>query len=177
VVIDDGRRFLDRTRETFDVITLDPPPPVEAAGSSMLYSRELYQAAKRRLAPGGILATWIPVASPTLIGPVTRAIRAEFPYVRTFGSIEGWGVHFLASQKPIPTRTATELASRVPAAARADMTEWLTTKSPPELYQNMLSAERDPAALSQIPLKLYTLTDDHPTNEYFAMRRLQYNVP
>ncbi|HET9314194.1 MAG TPA: hypothetical protein VFQ51_01345, partial [Vicinamibacteria bacterium] len=40
VVVDDGRRFLERTRESFDVITVDPPPPVEAAGSSLLYTRE-----------------------------------------------------------------------------------------------------------------------------------------
>src|SRR5687768_5393362 len=43
IVIDDGRRFLHRSRNTFDVITIDPPPPVEAAGSSLLYSREFYE--------------------------------------------------------------------------------------------------------------------------------------
>src|SRR5207249_8126039 len=32
VVIDDGRRYLERTTEQYDVITIDPPPPVEAAG-------------------------------------------------------------------------------------------------------------------------------------------------
>ena len=42
VVIDDGRRYLERTREQYDVITLDPPPPVEAAGSSLLYTKEFY---------------------------------------------------------------------------------------------------------------------------------------
>jgi len=31
VVIDDGRRYLERTSEQYDVITIDPPPPVEAA--------------------------------------------------------------------------------------------------------------------------------------------------
>jgi predicted membrane-bound spermidine synthase len=42
IVIDDGRRFLNRTREKFDVIVIDPPPPLEAAGSSLLYSEEFY---------------------------------------------------------------------------------------------------------------------------------------
>ena len=36
VVIDDGRRFLDRSAEKFDAIIVDPPPPVNAAGSSLL---------------------------------------------------------------------------------------------------------------------------------------------
>jgi len=46
IVIDDGRRFLLRTNRLFDVITIDPPPPVEAAGSSLLYSREFYDVVK-----------------------------------------------------------------------------------------------------------------------------------
>ncbi|MBI3447859.1 MAG: hypothetical protein HY049_02900 [Acidobacteria bacterium] len=40
IVVDDARRFLERSRESFDVITVDPPPPVEAAGSSLLYSKQ-----------------------------------------------------------------------------------------------------------------------------------------
>src|SRR5262249_39709621 len=56
VEIADGRRSLDRSREPWDVIPLAPPPPVAAAGSSLLYSREFYQAVRRRLAPDGVLA-------------------------------------------------------------------------------------------------------------------------
>jgi predicted membrane-bound spermidine synthase len=43
VVIDDGRRYLMRTNETYDVVTIDPPPHVTAAGSSLLYSVEFYE--------------------------------------------------------------------------------------------------------------------------------------
>src|SRR5262249_55809825 len=35
IVIDDGRRFLNRTQEKYDVVVIDPPPPIEAAGSSL----------------------------------------------------------------------------------------------------------------------------------------------
>jgi predicted methyltransferase len=54
VVIDDARRYLERTAQRFDVITIDPPPPVEAAASSLLYSQEFYSLVQRRLRPGGI---------------------------------------------------------------------------------------------------------------------------
>jgi spermidine synthase len=60
VVIDDGRRFLERTTGQYDVIIVDPPPPVGAAGSSLLYSREFYSAAQKRLRPDGILQEWFP---------------------------------------------------------------------------------------------------------------------
>ena len=53
VVIDDGRRFLERTGEVFDAIVIDPPPPVAAAGSSLLYSVEFYRAAACRAKPAG----------------------------------------------------------------------------------------------------------------------------
>ena len=63
IVIDDGRRYLDRTPDKFDVITLDPPPPVSAAGSSLLYSTEFYRVAKEHLRPHGILEQWLPTAA------------------------------------------------------------------------------------------------------------------
>ena len=63
IVIDDGRRFLERTQELFDAIIIDPPPPVEAAASSLLYSVEFYRVAARRLRPGGVLQQWIPERS------------------------------------------------------------------------------------------------------------------
>jgi spermidine synthase len=47
VVIDDGRFYLERSSAQYDVITIDPPPPVEAAGSSLLYSKEFYSTVRQ----------------------------------------------------------------------------------------------------------------------------------
>ena len=48
IVIDDARRFLERTAASSTTcITVDPPPPVEAAASSLLYSREFYALVRR----------------------------------------------------------------------------------------------------------------------------------
>ncbi len=60
IVVDDGRRFLKRMKESFDVIVLDPPPPIEAAGSSLLCSREFLELCREHLKPGGILMHWFP---------------------------------------------------------------------------------------------------------------------
>src|SRR5208282_4147754 len=101
IVIDDGRRFLKRTREKFDVIVIDPPPPVEAAGSSLLYSTEFYELARQHLKPHGILQSWLPGADLLTALAVLRSACESFPYVRCFGSVEGWGIHILASMEPI----------------------------------------------------------------------------
>src|SRR5262249_4590562 len=103
IIVDDGRRFLKRTRDQFDVIVVDPPPPPAAAGSSLLYSQEFYELAKQHLKPKGILQAWFPGSvDPTVEQAVVRSIDAAFPYVRRFGSMENWGVHLLASMDPIP---------------------------------------------------------------------------
>jgi hypothetical protein len=106
VVIDDDRRYLERTRDTYDVIVVDPPPPVAAAGSSLLYSTEFYRVLARRLSAGGILQQWLPGADFTTGSAFAQALCNSFPYVRTFRSIEGWGFHFLCSFKPLPRRSA-----------------------------------------------------------------------
>src|SRR5262249_8312201 len=80
--IDDGGRLLERSSRDYDLITTDPPPPVEAAGSSLLYSREFYELARRRLRPGGILQQWFPGGEARILASVTLAITESFPYVR-----------------------------------------------------------------------------------------------
>ena len=79
VVIDDGRRYLERTSEQYDVVTIDPPPPVEAAGSSLLYSKEFYSTIKRRLKDGGILQQWLPRWGDAVVqAAVARALKSRF---------------------------------------------------------------------------------------------------
>jgi spermidine synthase len=123
VVIDDGRRFLLRTSRSYDVIAIDPPPPVEAAGSSLLYSREFYGVIKTHLKPDGILAQWFPGAGGTL-SAVARSLTDSFPHVAVYRSVEDWGVHLLASEMPISDISPAEFTGRLPAAAQRDLIEW-----------------------------------------------------
>jgi hypothetical protein len=172
VVIDDGRRFLDRTRASYDVITLDPPPPVEAAGSSLLYSREFYQAVKRRLAEGGLLQQWVWADDPFLLASATRAIVAEFPYVRAFRSPLSRGTHFLASMQPIPARSVEQMIARMPATALNDLVEWSSGETVAAMLGALIDRERPPSALIAGCPRAPALTDDRPTNEYFVLRWL-----
>jgi len=170
VVVDDGRRFLERSLERFDVVTIDPPPPVEAAGSSLLYSREFYAVIERRLAPGGIVAQWIPGADPEILASVAKALQHSFTYVRAFHSIHGWGYHFLASMEPIPLRDAASLASRLPPEAAADLVEWLSNTTPAGAFARVLVSELAPSSLVREAPDTPALADDRPVNEYFFLR-------
>ena len=171
IAMDDGRRFLKRTGDRFDVVIIDPPPPPAAAASSLLYSDEFYALVKSRLKPGGILQTWLPggVETPTVLA-MLRSICDAFPHVRCFGSVERWGVHVLCSMETIPHRTAVELAGRLPPAAKADLLEWHSSADATEYLQQVLSYEM--AVENDLsPDKTLRISDDRPFNEYFLLRR------
>jgi predicted methyltransferase len=172
VVIDDGRRYLERTSGELDVITMDPPPPVEAAGSSLLYSKEFYTAVRQRLRTGGILQTWLPSESDEFTrSAVARALKESFPYVRAFASVEPLGFHFLASERPIPPRSAAELAARLPARAATDLLEWGPYATAEEQFAAVLKTEFPLEEWIAMEPSAPALTDDRPVNEYYALRR------
>lgn len=56
---DDGRQFLGAAEESWDFVTMEPPPPLQP-GISRLYSLEFYDAVRRHLRPGGIASQWLP---------------------------------------------------------------------------------------------------------------------
>jgi spermidine synthase len=61
LVWQDGRNYLQTTRERFDVITADPIHPW-AQGAAYLYTTEYYRLVAEHLAPGGIACQWLPLA-------------------------------------------------------------------------------------------------------------------
>ena len=67
-----------RTGKKFDVIVIDPPPPVEAAGTSLLYSCEFYELAKQHLNPGGILQAWIQLNGGPTVEAAARSVGQAF---------------------------------------------------------------------------------------------------
>jgi spermidine synthase len=171
VVIDDARRYLERTSEDFDAIIVDPPPPIEAAASSLLYSPEFYAIAARRLRPGGILQQWLPGARPAVVSAVARSIGSGFPHVRVFPSVEGWGFHFLASDTTIARWTPVQLATKLPPASTRDLLEWGPFQTAQEQFQPVVDKEESLKDLIDVDPGAPALTDDRPINEYYLLRQ------
>jgi spermidine synthase len=170
VVVDDGRRFLERTSETFDSVIVDPPPPVPAAGSSLLYSKEFYALVKRHLRSGGIVQQWLPAGDTATQAAVARALRDSFPYVRVFGYRDIPGKHFLASMTPIPVRSPSQLAERLPPRAAADLIEWDRSVTPADQFAVLVPDPVDLDTLIANSPNTPALQDDRPVNEYYLYR-------
>lgn len=170
IIIDDGRRFLKRTTQKFDVIATDPPPPLQAAGSSLLYTPEFYDLIKEHLKPKGIVQIWLPGGDRMSAAAVARSVAISFPHVRCFASVARGGIHILASMEPMEQLTPDQLIARIPASAKADLMEWAGNADPTQYLASVISAELPIEELLN-PNPEIRITDDHPYNEYFLLRR------
>jgi spermidine synthase len=86
VHIDDGRHFVLTTKDRFDAITLDPLDPW-VKGAATLYTKEFFQAARRRLNPGGVITVYVQLFETNL--EAVKSTVATFFEVFPNGTI--WG--------------------------------------------------------------------------------------
>jgi len=108
MVVNDGRNFLKLTRKKYDIITIDPPPPIDAAGVNNLYSKEFIELAKSRLKRGGIMAHWVPfphadagVADMETFKMLVHTFADVFPFVYMQRGYHNVGLHVLGSLQPL----------------------------------------------------------------------------
>jgi spermidine synthase len=168
MVANDGRNFLKLTRERYDIITVDPPPPVDAAGVNSLYCRDFVELARTRLKPGGLLAHWIPspgtggVNDVATFNMMLSTLYHAFPHTYVLTGIDAHGVHVFSSERPLQydlQRIKERLS--IPAVAR-DVTEW---RDVPLAFFAAL-AEIPAAEMAGIP----QITDDEPALEFNLLR-------
>src|SRR5262249_54490664 len=92
LTITDGRNFLLASRDTYDIIHLEPPE-LHVAGVVNLYTREFYESARAHLATGGIFSTWVNIVLTPEgdLRTVVRTIASVFPYLSIWHGPHGYG--------------------------------------------------------------------------------------
>lgn len=77
--VDDGRLFLATTKDRYDLITGEPPPPL-TPGAVNIYTREYFELMRDRLTDRGIATYWLPVGrlDGTNHASIIRAFCAVF---------------------------------------------------------------------------------------------------
>jgi predicted membrane-bound spermidine synthase len=158
----DGRRELLASNQTYDMITLEPPPP-SAAGVVNLYSRDFYQLASKRLAPGGVLAQWwpIPTQNDEDSRAMVRAFLDAFPHA-TLWTTELHEMLLVGSNDPIELDAA-KIEQRFQQPTVAKSLGEVGVASPAALLATWVS---DRAALERYAGNTPAVTDDHPSIEY-----------
>ena len=98
VIVADGRNHVELTGDTYDFVVVDPPPPIESAGVSVISSLEFYQSAKARLNPDGVMVQWVPYGQTMdeFLAHV-RTYLQVFPNVRVIAGAGGYGFYMIGS--------------------------------------------------------------------------------
>ena len=164
----DGRRELLSNKQTYDLITLEPPPP-SAASVVNLYSTEFYELAAARLNQQGIVAQWLPL--PTQNDEDSRSLVRSFLDVFPYANLWTTELHemlLVGSQQSIQLNTQTIIQ-------RFNQPEVLTTLSevgivsPEALLATWVTGR---AGLESYAATALPVTDDDPRIEYTEWVRI-----
>ena len=170
VVIDDGRSFIERGTDKFDVIVSEPPN-IWVSGVSGLFTEEFYRAVRERLRPGGILCQWLPLyeLGEKDFATALATMGTEFKHFAAWTN--GTVALVLASSDPLPLKPA-ELR-RVPTAVANDLRN--IGVEPWQIDAFRSEPDLDEAAIASIRATADDLSlDDRPVLEFRSARNLFY---
>lgn len=163
----DGRRELLKSREKYDVITLEPPPPA-AAGVVNLYSVDFYSLARERLRSGGIMAQWLPLG--TQNDEDTRSLVRSFLDVFPHASLWTTDIHemlLIGSDAPLKLDVS-RISERFNQPDVASALTEVGIASPAALLATWVT---DRAGLERYAGNAPAVTDDRPRIEYSSWTR------
>lgn len=115
----DARKYLEETKEKFDVVIMDLPEPIEGGPAYLLYTQKFYEMLKTKLTDSGTFVT----QSGAAISGITRVFTAVIntlntvfpiviPYQATIPSFGGPWAFSLASKKIDPRTLSIEEIDR-----------------------------------------------------------------
>jgi spermidine synthase len=169
---DDGRNFLLLRDKKYDVITMDPAPPLWSAGTVNLYSREFLELCLSRLDEGGIMCLWVPPDRATEVRMIMSTFNAVFPRALVFGGIKYSGIFLLGSRDEIGVDPVRFRQAGKDSSIVADLREWEDFLSAPDRILNFyLFGKRE---LGQFVKGAPIITDDQPYTE-FPLWRHRYH--
>jgi spermidine synthase len=172
--IADGRNHVELTTHRYDIIVTDPPPPIEAAGVSVISSKEYYEAGRNRLNPGGVMMQWVPYGQTVdEFRAHVRTFRAVFPNVLIAYGPGGYGFLVIGSDQPLELREQDILATLRRPNVLDDLSSAYDSPEHTEagwarLIPSLVWIQGDAVArfAGDGPL----ITDDRPLPEYFLLR-------
>jgi hypothetical protein len=165
---------VELTDRYYDIVVVDPPPPNESSGVSVISSLEFYRSSKARLNPAGVMMQWVPYGQ-TLdeFKAHVRTFHDVFPQVIIAQGPGGYGFYMLGSDE----RLAFDDAAVRSVLARPGVLDDLSSAfdSPQDgvdgwaaRIPSLVRLSGDQVARFAGPGPL--ITDDQPLPEYFLIR-------
>ncbi len=168
IVINDGRNHLLMTQHQYDMISVDPAPPIWGVGMVNLHTQEFFELARDRLTDDGVMLMWALSNDKNDFLGMLAAFRNAFPHVAVFRGAYYEAYHLLGSKKPIRIEPSRAEAVFAMEKVRADVNEIVTGQL---TAKQILSLEVAREAEVDLAIKgIEPLTDNNPTMEYRFIR-------
>ena len=167
----DAKSYVAVTDQTYDLILSDSTHP-RFRGNAALYARDYIAACSRRLRPGGLLSTWLPIYGLSVddMRGILKSFHSVFPHVQVW--YENFEPHentiVIASMQPIAIDPAS-LGRRLGAVAVANDLADVGINSTIQVLDFFMLGDRAVAEFSRTGR---LNTDDHPRLEFLAPQSL-----
>ena len=172
VRIADAKSYVAATPETYDLILSDSTHP-RFRGNAALYARDYFEHCARRLRPGGLISTWLPLygMSTDDIRGILKSFHSVFPHVQVWyaNSEPHENTIVIASKQPIAIDPGA-LARRLAVTAIADDLAEVGIISTTQLLDYFVLGDH---AVAEFARTGRLNTDDHPRLEFLAPRSLR----
>jgi spermidine synthase len=172
VRIADAKSYVAATDQTYDLIMSDSTHP-RFRGNAALYARDYFAHCSRRLKPGGLVSTWLPLYGLSVedVRGILKSMQSVFPHVQVWywNGEPHENTILIASLQPILIDPKL-LAQRLALSPIANDLAEIGIKSTSQLLDCFLLGDRAVADFSRTG-KLNT--DDHPRLEFLAPRSLR----
>ena len=175
LVADDGRNFLLCSSDKYDIISVDPSPPIYSAGTVNLYSQEFLQLCKEHLKENGIMCLWFPRGKATLKEDrdgLVKTFYSVFPDVSLWIGPWHWGVYLIGKIKPSDIDINKIEKAFTNPKILADLTE---IDRSCDTAQKLLGLRihLEPQQMEHIMQTASLITDDYPFTEFPLWRYLK----
>ena len=176
LIITDGRNYVELSDRTYDMIVVDPPPPIESSGTSVLYSQEFYRASAGRLSDAGVMMEWMPYGqSVDEFRSHVRTFASVFPHVLLAFGPTNRGVYMLGSRQPLSIDDANVRAVLERPGVLPDLIDTPDNPVPDEAAWTGILEQIEWIADAQARAfgdDAALIVDDRPVTEYFLLRDL-----
>jgi spermidine synthase len=175
LVADDGRNFLLRSPDKYDIISVDPSPPIHGDGTVNLYSQEFSQLCREHLKQNGIMCLWFPGGRTKHVEDrdyLIKTFYSVFPDVSLWAGPRRWGMYLIGRVKPRSINIPEIKKAFTNPKILADLTEIDRSCDTTEKLLR-LRIYLEPRQMEHIMQTASLITDDYPFTEFPLWRYLK----
>ncbi len=170
----DGRNFLLLSSEKYDIISVDPSPPIYSAGTVNLYTQEFLSLCKEHLTEGGVMCLWWPSGPKDDTLAILKTFYSVFPNMTVWEGPNRWGFYMIGPcTETRIDKSKIEKAFTNPKLLK-DLSEYDNSCVTSSQLLNLLVLQGT-NAIEDLTKDAVIITDNFPYTEFPLWRNLMQN--